>query len=256
MPGANNRSIASLADFDFSEWMACGAKLPASKSDLNDLGRRVDFVLTRAFERQLKNVGCEDPGRDTTLKAWDEYIFSGIQEYGPLVLLSHNVVRRIFEWYSDPVGVKKLRRLGVDMAKASKIRRRSGRGKITPKHVEFNKFIVEEIVPLRAKLVTAWPKDEKRILLFINDELSRPDCSFPNLARNRRVLLEFLGENKRVALGFRGTFKPGSRRSMGGSDDVGPARLARLLIAYSENRTEDSVRQELWRQSKQLKPSA
>lgn len=241
-------------DFDFSKWMVYGAELPLSNSDLNDLGRRFDRMLSSSFDQLRKESGHESAGREITLNAWDEYVFESIQEYGPLVLLSHYVLRRIFEWQCDGSGIKKLGRLGPALAKAAKIRHRSARGRITSKHAHFKQFITPEISLLRARLVVAWPKDARAIIKFISDELFRPDCRYLHLARNHDSLIEFLLFHKDVAVRFRGTFKRGAGRTVGGSDDVGPARFVYLWIAHSENKTEDSVKVELSRQSKQLKP--
>jgi hypothetical protein len=189
------------------------------------------------------------------LDAWDEYIFDSIQEYGPLVLLSRSVVRRIHAWQFDVNCILKLERLGKELAKAAKIRHRLATGRITPKHPRFKEFVVNEIALLRHKLKAAWPKDKTEIIAFVAAELRRPDCPCPNLVRNARPLLDFLDKSPDIAIRFRGTSQPGRGKTTGGADDVGPARLIYLWMAYSENRTEDSVRQELWRQAKDLKPS-
>jgi hypothetical protein len=249
-----DRTLRTAADFDFSEWMVYDAELPSSNSDLNDLGRRFDRMLSRTLEQQWKESSHEHAGREITLNAWDEYIFDSIQEYGPLPLLSHNVVRRIFEWQRDVSGIKKLGRLGPALAKAAKIRHRSARGRITAKHAHFKQFIIPELSLLRTKLVAAWPRDARAIIEFISDELLRSDCRCVNLARNFPALIDFLRKHQDVAVGFRGIFKRGAGRTMGGSDDVGPVRFVHLWIAHSENKTEGSVKVQLSAQSKKLKP--
>ena len=93
-----DRRPRTAEDFDFSKWMVYGAELPLSNSDLNDLGSRFDRMLSSSFDQLRKESGHENAGREITLNAWDEYVFESIQEYGPLVLLSHYVLRRIFEW--------------------------------------------------------------------------------------------------------------------------------------------------------------
>jgi hypothetical protein len=244
-----NDAFATPAEFDFSDYMVPGAVLPAAELEYSDLQHQFGRMLVGAFEQQGKGAG-----RDTALEAWDEYIFDSIQEYGPLVLLSRSVVRRIHAWQFDVSCIPKLERLGKELTKAAKVRHRLAPGAITPKHVSFKEFIVRELSLLRTKLVDDWPRDKREILEFIGIELLQPDCPYPNLARNARTLLSFLQQSPDAAVRFRGTFKPGSGRIKGGSDDVGPARLAHLWMAYSENRTEDSVRQGLWQQAKHLKP--
>lgn len=251
---AKDRDLRAAADFDFSEWMVYDAKLPSRNSDVNDLGRRFDRMLSRAFEQLWKDNGHEDAGRETTLNAWDENVFESIQEYGPLVLLSHRVVRRIFEWQRDESGIEKLGRLGPALAKAAQIRHRLAHGRITSRHARFKEFIIPELTLLRTKLVAAWPKDARAIIEFVSDELYRPECRCVHLARNHDPLIDFLTKHQHVAVQFRGTFKRGGKRTMGSSDDVGPARFVHLWIAHSENKTEGSVKVELSRQSKQLNP--
>lgn len=250
---AKDQNRVTIADSDFTEWMVYDAEIPSRNSDVNDLGRRFDRMLTRAFEQMWKENGHENASRDVTLNAWDEYIFESIQEYGPLVLLSHAVIRRIFEWQRDENGIKKLKSLGPTLAKAAEIRHRSKKGRITSRHAHFKEFIVPEFAYLRSKLVTAWPKDAKGIIEFLSRELLRQDCSCANLARNHDSLIEFLRQNPDVAVRFRGTFKGGVRH-IGNSDDIGPARMVHLWIAHSENRTEGSVKVELSRVSRRSNP--
>jgi hypothetical protein len=250
MPAKDRSLRTAAADFDFSEWMVCDAKLPHSDSDLSELGRRFDQMLSHDFYQLRKDSGQQNADPEITLTAWDEYIFDSIQEYGPLVLLSPCVVRRIFEWQRDMSGIKKLGRLGSALVKAAKIRHRSAKGRITPKHALFKEFMIPELSLLREKLVAAWPEDAQAVIKFISDELLRPGCPCSNLTRNHDALIEFLLRHQRVAVGFRGTFKRTDKGTMGRSDDVGPARFIHLWIAHSEHKTEGSVKAQLSRQSK------
>ena len=252
----SGNGVATPGDFDFSDWMVPGSELPASELEFNHIAHSFGRMLVGAFEQQGKDAlrNIADAGRDVASNAWDEYIFDSIQEYGPLVLLSRSVLRRIHAWQFDVSCIPKLKRLGEELAKAAKIRGGSATGRITPKHVPFKEFIVKELTPLRTTLQDAWPKDKREIIQFMGVELLRRDCPYPNLAKNVRSLLSFLQQSPDAAVRFRGTFKPGSGLK-GGSDDVGPSRLAHLWMAYSENSTEDSVKQRLWQESKRLKPS-
>src|SRR5712691_676091 len=146
LPG--NQGFATLPDYDFSEWLVPGAELPGSEPDYSVLQERFGRMLVGSFEQQR-----EQAGRDTVLDAWDECIFDSIQEYGPLVLLSRSVVRRIFTWQFDGNCIPKLLRLGKELAKAAQIRHRAAKGRITPKHVAFKRFATEELALLRTKVV-------------------------------------------------------------------------------------------------------
>lgn len=64
-----DRRPRTAEDFDFSKWMVYGAELPLSNSDLNDLGRRFDLMLSSSFDQLWKERGDENAGREITLNA-------------------------------------------------------------------------------------------------------------------------------------------------------------------------------------------
>jgi hypothetical protein len=246
---------------DFSDWLVPGAKLPDYRSDFQDVAELLDWRLSAAFLQQEKEAGREipldssnDAGRRIIEDSWDEYIFDSIQEYGPFVLFSYLVVRRIYAWQFDASYIEKLQRLGDELAKAARIRHGGAKGKIGRKHVLAKKLLVPELSRLRISLRDAWPKDQD-IVAFLDRELCLPNSPYPNLAINGKSLLDFLTKHPDVAVGFRGIQRPSGRRTAGRSGDVTPVQLYVSWLAHSENRSEESVRQDLHLQSKHVKPS-
>ena len=244
--------------YDFSEFMVPGATLPVSDSEFNELSSRLHLALSYDFALRERDAGRDltvDADRDVKLDSWDEYIFESIQDYGPFILLSHTVVQRIFAWQFDLGCIKKLSRLGTELYKAARIRHGLAKGRITPKHAKAKEHLVEEVSRLREMLINAWPRGAKEVVEFIDAVLRQPDSPYPNLTANIRSLLDFLGKQPDVAIRFRGSVKPASGRQLGRADDVGPSQLVCLWIAQSENRSPESVRQELSRQSKKVRPT-
>jgi hypothetical protein len=245
---------------DFTRWMT-GVPLPDSRSDFDDILARFDLRLSADFVQQEKDAGrviqpdsCDDAARKAILDSWDGYIFDSIQEYGPFVLLSYQVVRRIFAWQFDLGNIKKLQRLGDELAKAARIRHGLAKGKINRKHALAKKHLVPELSRLRLRLVAAWPADHD-IIAFIDNELCQPKSLYPNLASNAPSLLGFLAKRPDVAVEFRGTLRPSGKRTAGRAGDLTPAQLFVSWVAYSENRSEESTRQDLHLQSRLVKSS-
>jgi hypothetical protein len=132
---ANKAEVPS--PFDLSFYLSRDASLSSSNTKLNELGAGLDKKLEKII---TENLGP----RTMSQQRWDEYIFDAVKDFGAIVLLSHGVVRRIFDWQTAEGGVVNLRRLGTELAKAAETRRGIRKGRITVRNLWAKPICVQE----------------------------------------------------------------------------------------------------------------
>jgi hypothetical protein len=225
--------------FDLSFYLSRDASLPKSNTQLNEIGARLDKKLC---EIVTENLGPR--AKTLSPQKWNEYIFDAVKDFGATALLSHGVVRQIFDWQTAEGGVVNLRRLGVELAKAAETRQGIGKGRITIRNLWAKPVFVAEVGRLKRRLFDSWPETHPELLEFINREVST-EGGYPFLLERKAALMDFLKKRRRLAMGLRESPQRGSA-----SDDktewknVTPTSFFYELLAYSECRAPESIRQE------------
>jgi len=205
-------------------------ELPDSSSEINAIGQRLDKVLTNSF---LSRV----PESEWTNARLDDFIFECIHEYGALALLSHRVIRRVLDWRFAPKGISKLEKLGRELAQAARIRRRLAKGSVGFRHVAAKENMVSELKRLQRALQNEWPETAESSIAFIRRTIGDHEV-YPMLYTNKHALCDdFLHKYPTKALAFRGSDRI----------EMTAVQFFHEWLAHSENRTPESVRQDLSR---------
>jgi hypothetical protein len=206
---------------------------------VNKLGAQLD--------KKLAEIVTENLGRQAKIlrqPGLNEYIFDCLKDFGAIALLSHGVVRRIFDWQTAEGGAVNLRRLGVELANAAETRQGIRKGRITTRNLWAKPICVQEIQRLKRRLFDRWPETHTDLVDFVNREICRKG-EYPFLLERKAALIDFLRKHERLGMGLRESPQRSSaKRGKGKWENVTPTSFFYELIAYSERRAPESIRQD------------
>jgi hypothetical protein len=190
-------------------------------------------------ERQNQQTYNAEAFPHPSLRAkWDRYILEeAVKEYGAMILLSDHVMARVWSWTKgEQLGSKKLRTLFDRMCQWSRISLKVAKGSITITARSARQTFVPEIEELQRRLREAWPDTASGVRLFVSKEIDASH-KLRHLKKNAPQLAKFLADD-RTALNFRGDPDRVT---------ITPVQFFTKLLAWSKNRSEESVRQDLYR---------
>jgi hypothetical protein len=218
-------------------------ELPSDQGQIDKLRSAIDvklywdFVTTRLSdeERNLLRKGVDF---SSMRGEWDCYLFEVAQQYGARLLLSSLVMQRVWSWQCDEKdGAHKLKTLFHEIHRSKLIAHGRASGRITTRHRATKPAFVKELAVLQVQLRQAFPKTADAVRQLIRDTIDASPRLFRQLKTNRESLLLLLDDER--ALAFRGF---DFNRTKG---DLTPTMLHLLWVSTSENRSPETVRQDL-----------
>jgi hypothetical protein len=242
--------IATLADLSkFSESLADIAVIRCAINErlVLDFGERYLSPLERQqLEPALVTAKSQQLIPASFHEKWDKYLIDeAAEQTGARILLSDNVVARIWAWSGggEISGIWKLRKLFKKIEKFARVRLREGkpgRGSITDQDQQAMTFAVPQIEELQERLRRQWPESLAGIRTFVATEIQR---SYELLwVHSNAEAISNLLRDDRIALDFRGD-------DLDGNPKLTAIKFYIKLVAWSKNRSEESVRQDLYRKS-------
>lgn len=231
--------------------------LPEGIEELCSLRRTLDFRLQSDFlatltdaERKNLNAGGLT---SASLNKWDEIIIEAAGRYGTLIMLSDQIQRTVHRWRtsSGDAGSVLLRRFLTAILEETEVRWGLRKDPITDQYARFKPHVVKDLRKLQDELQKSGLHNADHVIelskrLITGDE-------YPALAQNRSAFFIFLKFNPQIALGF-----GGGREQRLMTPDGDPVERVSApdfyyhLVAYSTNRTFESVRQAISRASARI----
>lgn len=225
-------------------------ELPAEITDFCTLRRTLDYRLQNLFvgalsDADAKIFSAEGIRSPAICSKWDDAIIDAAGRYGTLILLSDLVLRRVHAWRTglgdSGRDSSKLKRFLDAILEEHQVRWGDKQDPITEAHARMKPYAVSELEKLQAELQRSASETPEQVISLMS-RLMTPE-EYPGLNANRAALFIFFEHNPIAALGFGGPKGVLFTKDKRPIDKLNATTLFYKFVAFSTNRTQESVRQ-------------